>query len=81
MASSPYIELGHLSELSYPGIIRGIDVQRGILYVITPVPLEHLQRVDLLLQGLIEIPKSLLQVTFPFSSMSPAWFNECRIHP
>ncbi|EAY72811.1 hypothetical protein OsI_00678 [Oryza sativa Indica Group] len=44
------------------GIIRGIDVQRGILYVITPVPLEHLQRVDLLLQGLIEIPKSLLQV-------------------
>ncbi|KAG8053129.1 hypothetical protein GUJ93_ZPchr0001g30154 [Zizania palustris] len=44
------------------GIVRGVDVQRGILYVITPVPLKHLQRVDLLLQGLIEIPKSLLQV-------------------
>uniref|UniRef100_A0A0D9UXM0 Uncharacterized protein n=1 Tax=Leersia perrieri TaxID=77586 RepID=A0A0D9UXM0_9ORYZ len=44
------------------GIVRGVDVQRGILYVITPIPLEHLQSVDLLLQGLIEIPKSLLQV-------------------
>nr|CAB3471940.1 unnamed protein product [Digitaria exilis] len=49
------------------GIVRGIDVQRGLLYVITPVPLERLQNVDLLQQGLIEIPTSLLQVTI-FSS-------------
>ncbi|PNT70099.1 hypothetical protein BRADI_2g05357v3 [Brachypodium distachyon] len=45
------------------GIVRGIDVQRGLLYVITPVPVERLQSVDLLLQGLILIPRSLLQVT------------------
>uniref|UniRef100_A0A453E819 NOL9 C-terminal domain-containing protein n=1 Tax=Aegilops tauschii subsp. strangulata TaxID=200361 RepID=A0A453E819_AEGTS len=44
------------------GIVRGIDVQRGLLYVITPVAVEHLQSVDLLLQGLIEIPRSVLQV-------------------
>ncbi|CAL5045617.1 unnamed protein product [Urochloa decumbens] len=44
------------------GIIRGIDVQNGLLYIITPVPLEHLQSVDLLQQGLIEIPTTLLQV-------------------
>ncbi|KAL6838743.1 hypothetical protein ACP4OV_031457 [Aristida adscensionis] len=44
------------------GIVRGVDVQKGLLYVITPVPLERLQTVDLLLQGLIEIPTSLLQV-------------------
>ncbi|KAL6626883.1 hypothetical protein ACP70R_030609 [Stipagrostis hirtigluma subsp. patula] len=44
------------------GIVRGVDVQKGLLYVITPVPLQRLQTVDLLLQGLIEIPTSLLQV-------------------
>uniref|UniRef100_A0ACD5VGA6 Uncharacterized protein n=1 Tax=Avena sativa TaxID=4498 RepID=A0ACD5VGA6_AVESA len=44
------------------GIVRGIDVQRGLLYVITPVPAECLQSVDLLLQGLIEIPRSIMQV-------------------
>ncbi|KAJ4765959.1 Polynucleotide 5'-hydroxyl-kinase grc3 [Rhynchospora pubera] len=52
---------------SYPwciglGIIRGIDVSRGLLYVITPVPIQSLQKVDILLQGLIEIPTRLLQV-------------------
>ncbi|CAM0880090.1 unnamed protein product [Alopecurus aequalis] len=44
------------------GIVRGIDVQRGLLYVITPVPVECLQSVDLVLQGLIDIPRSILQV-------------------
>lgn len=44
------------------GIVRGIDVQRGLLYVITPVPVECLQSVDLLLQGLIDIPRSIMQV-------------------
>lgn len=44
------------------GIVRGVDVQRGLLYVITPVDVQHLQSVDLLLQGLIEIPRSVLQV-------------------
>jgi hypothetical protein len=38
-----------------------------MLYLITPVPLHRLQSVDLLLQGLIEIPTSLLQVA-SFSS-------------
>ncbi|KAJ3694113.1 hypothetical protein LUZ60_009593 [Juncus effusus] len=52
---------------SYPwciglGIVRGIDVSRGLLYVITPIPIQSLQKVDLLIQGLIEIPTSLLQV-------------------
>uniref|UniRef100_A0A0A9CWF4 Uncharacterized protein n=1 Tax=Arundo donax TaxID=35708 RepID=A0A0A9CWF4_ARUDO len=44
------------------GVVRGVDVQKGLLYLITPVPLQRLQSVDLLLQGLIEIPTSLLQV-------------------
>ncbi|OEL33768.1 Polynucleotide 5'-hydroxyl-kinase NOL9 [Dichanthelium oligosanthes] len=47
---------------SFAGIVRGIDVQKGLLYVITPVPLKRLQSVDLLQQGLIEIPTTLLQV-------------------
>ncbi|CAN6191477.1 unnamed protein product [Urochloa humidicola] len=44
------------------GIVRGTDLQNGLLYIITPVPLERLQRVDLLQQGLIQIPTTLLQV-------------------
>ncbi|XP_047061046.1 polynucleotide 5'-hydroxyl-kinase NOL9-like [Lolium rigidum] len=44
------------------GIVRGIDVQRGLLYVITPVPVDCLQSIDLLLQGLIDIPRSIMQV-------------------
>jgi hypothetical protein len=48
---------------TWAGIIRGVDIQKGLLYLITPVPLQRLQCVDLLQQGLIEIPTALLQVT------------------
>ncbi|CAA3026463.1 polynucleotide 5 -hydroxyl-kinase NOL9 [Olea europaea subsp. europaea] len=44
------------------GIVRGIDTFKGLLYVITPVPQQTLENVDLLLQGFISIPTCLLQV-------------------
>ncbi|KAJ8772154.1 hypothetical protein K2173_027331 [Erythroxylum novogranatense] len=44
------------------GIVRGIDKFKDLLYVITPVTPSTLQKVDLLLQGFIEIPICLLQV-------------------
>ncbi|KAL3748319.1 hypothetical protein ACJRO7_009538 [Eucalyptus globulus] len=44
------------------GIVRGIDLLKGSIYVITPVPLKMLEKVDLFLQGFIQIPTSLLQV-------------------
>ncbi|CAN0900728.1 Polynucleotide 5'-hydroxyl-kinase NOL9 [Linum grandiflorum] len=44
------------------GIVRGIDTVKGLLYIITPVPQSSLEKVDLLLQGFIEIPTCLLQV-------------------
>ncbi|KAI4329579.1 hypothetical protein MLD38_027952 [Melastoma candidum] len=44
------------------GIVRGIDLMKGLLYVITPIPLQILEEVDILLQGFIETPTSLLQV-------------------
>ncbi|KAI3943925.1 hypothetical protein MKW92_025848 [Papaver armeniacum] len=44
------------------GIVRGIDVSKGIFYVLTPVPLSILEKVDLFLQGLLQIPTRLLQV-------------------
>ncbi|KAL1531788.1 polynucleotide 5'-hydroxyl-kinase NOL9-like [Salvia divinorum] len=44
------------------GIVRAIDTFKGLLYVITPVPPQILEDVDLLLQGFIQIPTSLLQV-------------------
>ncbi|CAH9095862.1 unnamed protein product [Cuscuta epithymum] len=44
------------------GIVRGIDTSRHILYIITPVPCESLEMVNLLLQGFIQIPTPLLQV-------------------
>lgn len=46
-----------------PGIVRGIDTFKGLLYVITPVPQSTLEKVDLFLQGFIQIPTCLLQVT------------------
>ena len=46
----------------YPGIVRGIDTIKGVLYVITPVPQSSLEKVNLLLQGYIQIPTCLLQV-------------------
>ncbi|KAF3972157.1 hypothetical protein ACB098_04G121300 [Castanea mollissima] len=44
------------------GIVRGIDTFKGLLYVITPVPQSTLEKVDLFLQGFIQIPTGLLQV-------------------
>ncbi|XP_065876770.1 polynucleotide 5'-hydroxyl-kinase NOL9 [Euphorbia lathyris] len=44
------------------GIVRGIDTLKGLLYMITPVPPSILEKVDLLLQGFIQIPTCLLQV-------------------
>ncbi|CAK9141415.1 unnamed protein product [Ilex paraguariensis] len=44
------------------GIVRGIDTLRHLLYVITPVPQNILEKVNLLLQGFIQIPTCLLQV-------------------
>ncbi|XP_068664382.1 polynucleotide 5'-hydroxyl-kinase NOL9 [Aristolochia californica] len=44
------------------GIIRGVDMPKELLYVITPVPLSHLDKVNVFLRGYIEIPTCLLQV-------------------
>jgi hypothetical protein len=44
------------------GIVRAIDTVKGMLYVITPVPFDSLKKVNLLLQGYIQIPTGLLQV-------------------
>ncbi|XP_009631975.1 polynucleotide 5'-hydroxyl-kinase NOL9 isoform X1 [Nicotiana tabacum] len=44
------------------GIVRAIDTLKHVLYVITPVPKSSMQKVDLLLQGFIQIPTCLLQV-------------------
>ncbi|RYR56673.1 hypothetical protein Ahy_A05g022355 [Arachis hypogaea] len=49
------------------GIVRGIDTVRGVLYVITPVPHSSLERVNLLLQGYIQIPTCLLQTQLGYS--------------
>lgn len=46
-----------------PGLVRSIDTFKRVLYVITPVPQNTLEKVDLLLQGFIQIPTTLLQVT------------------
>lgn len=52
------------------GIVRGIDTIKGVLYVITPVPHSSLDKVNLLLQGYIQIPICLLQVRDSFISFS-----------
>lgn len=64
------------------GIIRAIDVEKGVFYVITPVPIEQLQDVDTLLQGRIEIPVPLLMVRYLPCPQPPHLpfvivFNDC----
>lgn len=60
--------LSSLNATIVPGIVRGIDTFKGLLYLISPVPLILLEKVDLLLQGFIHIPTCLLQVIDPFSA-------------
>ncbi|KAL9267300.1 Polynucleotide 5'-hydroxyl-kinase NOL9-like protein [Drosera capensis] len=48
------------------GIVRGIDTFKNLLYVITPVPQSTLASVNLLLQGFIQLPCGLLQVSYAF---------------
>lgn len=67
------------------GIVRGMDVKKGILYLITPVSLCKLEKVDILLQGFIEIPTSLLQVFLAYEGylfngcLSNFWKTNCLI--
>ena len=42
------------------GIVRNVDPIRQVLYVLTPLSLEALQRVNTLLKGNLEIPAALL---------------------
>lgn len=42
------------------GIIRNIDPLKRVLYVLTPLSLDALQRVNTLLKGNLEIPAALL---------------------
>lgn len=58
----------------HSGIVRAVDVSKGLLYVITPVAQHNLEKVDILLQGFIEIPTRLLQVIDPFSDTHLLWF-------
>lgn len=44
------------------GIVKAVDMKRGVYYISTPVPQEQLQHVDILLQGRVEIPVPLLTV-------------------
>ncbi|ONK59342.1 uncharacterized protein A4U43_C08F5450 [Asparagus officinalis] len=44
------------------GFVRAEDVSKDLMYVITPVPLRILEKVDIILKGCIEAPACLLQV-------------------
>ncbi|MCO5573838.1 hypothetical protein L7F22_027613 [Adiantum nelumboides] len=43
------------------GIVRAVDISSGLVYVITPLKLDVLQRVNTFIQGRIEIPASFLK--------------------
>ncbi|KAL8118271.1 polynucleotide 5'-hydroxyl-kinase NOL9 [Apium graveolens] len=60
-------DIDHLPCCVGLGIVRSIDTLKKIIYVITPVPHNTLEKVDLILQGFIQIPNCLLQVQGCFS--------------
>lgn len=41
------------------GIVRSIDIERDTIYLVTPIPLHIVKKVDVFLQGSIEIPYCL----------------------
>lgn len=43
-----------------PGVVRGIDVERGLYYLLTPVDPSILRKVNCLLLGAISLPSSIL---------------------
>lgn len=53
------------------GIVRAMDVSKDQLYVVTPIPLRIVEKVDIILQGLIEIPTCLLEVSQVQDFVSP----------
>ena len=52
------------------GIVRSIDVEKGLLYLLTPLPLERLKGVNMLVRGNIQLPRELL-LSRNFSEMPP----------
>lgn len=44
------------------GVLRGVDVARGLYFLVTPVPPASLRQVNCLLLGEITLPKILLAV-------------------
>eukprot|EP00884_Botryococcus_braunii_P005046 jgi/Botrbrau1/14542/Bobra.0212s0009.1 len=49
------------------GIVRSVDVSRGLLYILTPILGEELEEVGMLQLGRLELPAQLLQAG-PFTS-------------
>ena len=52
------------------GIVRSIDVEKGLLYLLTPLPLERLKGVNMLVRGNIQLPRELL-LSRNFSEVPP----------
>uniref|UniRef100_A0A7S2RSR7 NOL9 C-terminal domain-containing protein n=1 Tax=Eucampia antarctica TaxID=49252 RepID=A0A7S2RSR7_9STRA len=53
------------------GIVRSIDLQQRIFYILTPIPPNQLQRVNILVGGQIQLPtecvfRGVKSETFPF---------------
>lgn len=52
-------------QLSHPrfrsaGLVRGIDPARGVLFLVTSLPLTELQGVNTLIQGKVDLPLQLM---------------------
>lgn len=61
----------------WSGLVRGIDMKKGVLLIVTGVPPNRVASVNTLLRGAITIPDQLFfkQVSFHRLSMSVDWEN------
>lgn len=61
-----------LSSTFVKGVLRGVDMARGLFFLVTPVPPAALRQVNCLLLGEVTLPKMLLtiQVRVRFSKTS-----------
>ena len=69
-ASAQYGHRGH--ECIGVGLVRGVDVKKNLLYVVSPLTIRDMHRIDTILLGELEMPlDSVHDSSLPYAYVAP----------
>ena len=73
LASSVSVQYGHRGhECIGVGLVRGVDIKKNLMYVISPLTIRDMHRVDTILLGDLEMPlESVHDSTLPYAYVAP----------